>query len=101
MAPVPGDGASAQQLPVGQTPPFTTTLTFPANGGTQSVFLDRPSDCTVSETPPAGCTLSSIDPVTTQIEQPILYPVTVTNNCNPQVQPEAAVPVVAGPRFTG
>ena len=50
----PTDGVTSQQLPQGQTPPFTTTLTFPENGGTQSVFIDRPSDCTVSETPPAG-----------------------------------------------
>src|SRR5215207_3110081 len=52
----PADGASAQQAPQGQAPPFTTTLTFPEGGGTQSVFIDRPSECAVSETPPAGCT---------------------------------------------
>jgi hypothetical protein len=97
--PTDGDGATAQQLPEGQAPPFTSTLTFPANGGTQSVFIDRPSECTVSETAPPGCTLRSIDPVTTQIEEPILYPVTVTNNCDPVVEP--AVAVVQVPRFTG
>lgn len=94
-----GDGASAQQLPQGQTPPFTTTLTFPENGGTQSVFITGPSECTVSETAPPGCTLRSIDPATTQVEEPILYPVTVTNNCDPVVEP--AVAVVQVPRFTG
>jgi hypothetical protein len=99
IMPAPTDGASAQQAPPGQSPPFTTTLTFPEGGGTQSVFVDRRSDCTASETPPAGCTLSSIDPVTTQIENPILYPVTVTNNCDPGVEPAAAV--VEVPRFTG
>jgi hypothetical protein len=99
IMPAPTDGASAQQAPPGQSPPFTTTLTFPEGGGTQSVFIDRRSDCTVSETPPAGCTLSSIDPVTTEIEDPILYPVTVTNNCDPTV--EAAAAVVEVPRFTG
>ena len=93
----PQDGVDAQQLPQGQTPPFTTTLTFPENGGTQSVFITGPSECTVSETAPPGCTLRSIDPVTTQIEEPILYPVTVTNNCDPAV----AVAVVEVPRFTG
>ena len=84
-------------------PPFTTTLAFPADGGTQSVFIDRQSECTVSETPPPGCTLSSIDPVTTEIEDPILYPVTVTNNCDPgqPAEPEAAAAVVEQPRFTG
>jgi hypothetical protein len=66
---------------------------------TQSVFITARSDCTVSETPPAGCTLSSIDPVTTEVESPIVYPVTVTNNCDPAV--EAAAAVVEVPRFTG
>jgi hypothetical protein len=99
----PRDGVDAQQLPQAESPPFTTTLTFPADGGTQSVFIDRPSDCTVSETPPPGCTLSSIDPVTTEIEDPILYPVTVTNNCDPgqATEPDAAAAVVEVPRFTG
>jgi hypothetical protein len=96
---VPRDGTSAQQLPQAESPPFTTTLTFPEGGGTQSVFIDRPSDCTVTEAPPPGCTLTSIDPGTTQIENPILYPVTVTNNCDPAV--EAAAAVVEVPRFTG
>jgi Domain of unknown function (DUF5979) len=95
----PTDGATAQQLPQAESPPFTTTLTFPEGGGTQSVFIDRPSDCTVTEAPPPGCTLTSIDPGTTQIEDPILYPVTVTNNCDPAV--EAAAAVVEVPRFTG
>ena len=95
----PTDGATSQQVPQGQTPPFTTTLTFPAGGGTQSVFIDRPSDCTVSESPPPGCTLRSIDPGTTEVREPILYPVTVTNNCDPPVEPAAAV--VEAPRFTG
>ena len=99
IMPAPTGGISAQQAPPGQSPPFTTTLTFPEGGGTQSVFIDRRSDCTVSETPPAGCTLTSIDPGTTQIQDPILYPVTVTNNCDPAV--EAAAAVVEVPRFTG
>jgi hypothetical protein len=99
IMPAPTGGISAQQAPPGQTPPFTTTLTFPEGGGTQSVFIDRRSDCTVSETPPAGCTLTSIDPGTTQIQDPVLYPVTVTNNCDPAV--EAAAAVVEVPRFTG
>ena len=95
----PQDGVTSQQLPQGQTPPFTTTLTFPAGGGTQSVFIDRPSDCTVAETAPPGCTLRSIDPGTTEIRSPILYSVDVTNNCDPPVEPAAAV--VEAPRFTG
>src|SRR5262249_36509512 len=67
----PTDGVGVQQLPEGQSPPFTTTLTFPEGGGTQSVFIDRPSDCTVTEAPPPGCTLTSVDPGTTEIRSPI------------------------------
>jgi uncharacterized protein DUF5979 len=96
---MPPGAAEAQQLPQGQTPPFTTTITFPEGGGTQSVFITAESECTVSESPPPGCTLTSIDPVTTEIERAIVYPVTVTNNCDPAV--EAAVAVVEAPRFTG
>ena len=98
MVPIPRDGILAQQLPQGQSPPFTTTLTFPEGGGTQSVFIDRPSDCTVSETPPPGCTLTSIDPGTTEIRSPTLHSVRVTNNCDP---PQPAVAVAEVPRFTG
>src|SRR5262249_61580348 len=73
-------------------------MTFPEGGGTQSVFIDRPSDCTVTEAPPPGCTLTSVDPGTTEIRSPILYGVTVTNNCDPPV--EAAVAVVDAPPIT-
>ena len=95
---------AADALPPGQTPPFTTTLTFPATGGTQDVLITRTSDCTSSETPPPGCTLTSIDPVTTHVRQDIVYPVTVTNDCPPPAPEPAAAPAVAvvqAPRFTG
>ena len=98
----PRNGAAdAQQLPQGQSPPFTTTLTFPEGGGIQSVFITSESECTVSESPPPGCTLTSIDPVKTQIERAIIYPVTVTNNCDPAAQAAPAAAVVQEPRFTG
>jgi hypothetical protein len=93
---------SAQQLPQGNEPPFTKTLTFPETGGAEDVFISRPATCTVSETPPPGCTLTSIDPVTTEVLDDVEYPVTVTNNCDPAaavVEPAAAV--VEAPRFTG
>jgi len=95
--------ASADALPPGQFPPFTTTLTFQAQGGTQNVFLAAEGDCTVTETPPPGCTLTSIDPVETQVRQSVEYPVTVTNDCQPQPQApaQAAVAVVVAPSFTG
>jgi Domain of unknown function (DUF5979) len=113
-AKTPDDEADAESfdgvdnLPPGQKPPFEKDLTFPSNGGTQSILVaaKRPSECTVSETPPAGCTLTSIDPEKTAIEEPVVYPVTVTNNCDPAPQPEvaaagAATAVVTTPRFTG
>lgn len=102
-----------EALPPGLVPPFTTTLTFPAEGGTQDVFIARPSDCTISETSPPGCTLGSIDPATVAItEAPHLYPVKVTNSCASPSQSAAsvlsAVPaapaaaaVVGTPRTTG
>jgi hypothetical protein len=115
------DSMDVQNLPPGFKPPFETTLTFGPEGGTQEVLVadKHASDCTVSEEPPAGCTLTSIDPEkfqvggennagTTNIEngngKESVIPVTVTNNCNPPtpVQPQAAAAaVVATPRFTG
>jgi Domain of unknown function (DUF5979) len=99
---------SVDSLPAGNKPPFTETLTFGPNGGTQNVLIaaKHAGDCTVSETAPPGCTLTSIDPEKTAIEEPIVYPVTVTNNCNPPPQPAGAeaavaVAVVTAPRFTG
>jgi hypothetical protein len=103
MMPAP-EASAADALPPGQAPPFTTTLTFPANGGTQDVLITRSSDCTTSETPPPGCTLTSIDPVTTEVRDRIVYPVTVTNDCTPPPPDPgaaAAVAVVEAPRFTG
>jgi uncharacterized protein DUF5979 len=97
---------AADALPPGQKAPFTTTLTFPATGGTQDVLITEPGgDCTVTETPPPGCTLTSIDPVTTHVDAPKEFPVTVTNDC-PPAPPLAAAPapaavVVEAPRFTG
>ena len=105
IKPITPAPAAADALPPGQTPPFTTTLTFPATGGTQDVLITRASDCTVTETPPPGCTLTSIDPVKTEIRSDIVYPVTVTNDCPPPpMQPApapAAVAVVQVPSFTG
>jgi hypothetical protein len=99
--PGPSEGAAAQQLPPGQSPPFTTTLTFPEGGGAQDVLVSSRADCTVTETPPPGCTLTSIDPVTTQVREDVVYPITVTNDCDPGQPPEPAAAVVEVPRFTG
>ena len=103
------DGGVDASTDGGQTPPFTTTLTFGENGGAQDVLITRPASCTVTESPPPGCTLTSIDP-----KQPVLVEtsepvnVTVTNDCQvapaptttvPAAQPAAAV--AAAPSFTG
>jgi hypothetical protein len=116
-----------QNLPPGFKPPFETTLTFGPEGGTQQVLVadKHASDCTVTEEPPAGCTLTSIEPDAFQVggEPPPrvaidsengngngkerVIPVTATNNCDPStpVQPEVAAAtaaaVVAAPSFTG
>lgn len=98
------------QLPEGQSPPFSTVLEFPATGGTQSIFLARPSSCTLSETPPPGCTLASIQPSTVEMTQPNRFQALVTNNCEAPaavniqgtiVVNNPAPAVVATPRFTG
>ena len=109
-------------LPIGEKPPIEKDLTFPSNGGTQEVLVitsqRHPIECTTSETPPAGCTLTSIDKVTTELggrsvntavasqPEPDVHPVTVTNNCDPPLEPagaqaSVAVAVVTAPRFTG
>ena len=98
---VPRNGASAQQLPK-PCPAVHDHADVPRGGGTQSVFIDRTTDCPVTESPPAGCKLTSIDPGTTQIRNPILYSATVTNNCDPPPQPAwLRAAVVEAPRFTG
>ena len=71
-----GDG-----LPPAEPVPFTKTLTFPEGGGTQTIFMGEPGLCTITETPPAGCTLVSINPPTVDAIDTIEYPVTVTNDC--------------------
>jgi hypothetical protein len=110
------DGGS--DLPVGNKAPFETDLTFPSTGGTQNILVIKSRrsqiECTATETAPPGCTLKSIDPETTtigeppaarsaEVREPVVHPVTVTNECNPPAQPSAgaAVAVVEVPRFTG
>jgi hypothetical protein len=98
-----------QALPPSDGPPVDKTL-YLAAGETQTVFLDEQTTCTVSETPPPGCTLVSIDPPTVVVDKFVVYPVTVTNDCpEPEAEPEAeaeaepaaAEVVAAEPTFTG
>ena len=111
------DRTRSAELPAGQLPPFTTVLTFPETGGTQDVLIAGLSSCTVSEAPPApGCTLAGVTPETTQVTGPQVFPVFVTNTCEPPAQPSSvniqgtivvnqppapSPVVVATPRFTG
>ena len=107
-----GQAQSSGGLPPGNEPPFTQTLTFPEGGGMQSIFigvLRRRARgvltvCTITETPPPGCTLVSINPSTVTVDGrdpslQIVFEVTVTNNCEVAAAPAAAVP--AAPTFTG
>jgi hypothetical protein len=104
-------GPSAQtdnSLPTAQTPPFTDQLVFDNTGGTQHVFLDNSATCTIDEDPPAGCTLTSINPSKLTINAPVVFESTVTNDCQapPAVVPPAVVPAAAPvvgvtPKFTG
>jgi len=106
----------AADLPTGQFSPFSTVLEFPATGGTREVLLANPSSCTLSETPPPGCTLAGIEPAKVEFTAPkTVNQALVTNNCEAPPpapvniqgttvvdQPAAASPVVvATPRFTG
>jgi hypothetical protein len=109
-AAVTTDGVNAS-TDGGQTPPFTTTLTFGENGGAHDVLISQPASCTVTESPPPGCTLTSIDPkqpVPVETTEPVN--VTVTNDCQvaptptttvPAAQPAPAAAVVGTPLFTG
>ena len=92
------EDAAPLELPPGIPPPFTQTLTFTEGGGILSIFITTEAACTITETPPAGCTLVSIDPPTVEILEPALFTVTVTNNCEVAAAP-AAIP--AAPTFTG
>ena len=102
-------GVGAQQdLPEGRVATFTETLVFDEEGGTQSIFIGEPGGvCTVSEEPPAGCEVESIEPEVTDVDDDEVFPVTVTNSC--AVAPTtttappapAAAPAAAEPRFTG
>ncbi len=100
----PGGEVAAEGLPQADGPPVDKTLNLAA-GETQSILLDNGAVCTISETPPAGCTLVSIDPDPVvnvrfdDVEEQGVIPVTVTNNCEVAAAPAAAVP--AAPTFTG
>ena len=85
-------------LPPVDGPPIDRILNLAA-GETQSLYLDADTDCTISETPPTGCTLVSISPSTViPVTELVVSPVTVTNNCEVAAAPAA---VSAAPTFTG
>ena len=88
--------AAGNGLPVGEVAPFDKTLIFPAGGGTQTIVMKVRAVCTISETPQPGCTLVSINPPTVEVTDDIVYPVTVTNNCEVAAEAVAAVPTFTG-----
>jgi hypothetical protein len=70
-------------------------LSYGAGGGTKYVYMDRGSDCTVTEPHNGGAASVDITPAQVSTRPaPAAYPVTVANIC-----PEAAV--VAQPNFPG
>jgi hypothetical protein len=81
------------ELPAGISPPATVHLAFPAEGGTQTLFIGEGS-CTVTETDiPTGCTLEGITPANFEItdldsvEPALPIEVTVTNRCAVAIEP--------------
>ncbi len=99
----PEGETAAQALPQADGPPVDKTLTFPAEGGTQSILLDAATDCTITETAPPGCMLVSIDPPTVTVgSDDVLFErvlsVTVINDCEFAAAPAA---IAAAPTFTG
>jgi hypothetical protein len=80
-------------LPDGVTPPATVHLTFPAEGGTQTLYIGE-GTCTVTETDlPTGCELEGITPAQFVVEdldsvEPALpTEVVVTNRCAVAIEP--------------
>ena len=103
---VQSNEVGAEGLPPVDELPVNKTLPFLEGGGTESVFLffEGATVCTISETPPPGCTLVSIDPATvpvndTAVDSGTVFTVTVTNDC--EVPPAPAAAVAAVPTFTG
>jgi hypothetical protein len=86
-----GGEASTSELP---PPPFAVDLTHGASGGLRHVYTPGPIACTITEPDNGGAATTTIDPPTVLVEDPLAYPVTVTN-----IFPAAAV--VAQPNFPG
>ena len=111
-------------LPTADFPPFGPKVVNVAAGETVRLLAAGPVDCTITEDPPEGCTLTSIEPETVSTSPPmtqidsqvngddppplIVHPVTVVNDC-PAAAPAGAAPadaapadvVQAQPTFTG
>ncbi|MET0626938.1 MAG: hypothetical protein ABW033_00600 [Acidimicrobiia bacterium] len=95
--PVDEEIPTSEALPEGHVAPFSTTLTFPETGGTQTLTITDGASCTVTEAvQPPGCTLVSITPPSAVIEADTTRTVAVTDQCEITIKP-----VVVQPRFTG
>ena len=109
VCPEPNGEAGAEGLPLADGPPVDKTLNLAA-GETQGILLSNGTMCTISETPPAGCTVSIDRPIVEIADEDIidqaLFSVTVTNDCevdaaSAAAEPAAAEVVEAVPAFTG
>ena len=110
-------------LPAADFPPYGAHTWNVADGETLRLLVAKGSSCEISEVPPEGCTLTSIDPDTvdtgplmtqtgtagTEVDVPTTPPltvhtVTVTNDCPAEAAAADAAPadvVAATPTFTG
>ena len=108
-------------LPAADFPPYGAHTWNVADGETLRLLVAKGSSCEITEVPPEGCTLTSIDPDTvdtgplmtqtgsagTEVDIPTTPPltvhtVTVTNDCPAEAADAAPADVVAAtPTFTG
>jgi hypothetical protein len=102
MVPVPIELAQDTDYPN----PFSTTLTFGPDGGSQDIVFDGAYTCEVTETDTGGAS-SVAGEGTVVIAAPIAYAITITNTfvapdtLAPTTTQEARADTIARPRFTG
>jgi hypothetical protein len=104
--------AEVAELPTADFPPFGPKTVNLQDGETVRLLAAGPVDCTITEDPPEGCTLVSIDPDTVHTSNPndrasaevngdvpplIVHTVTVINDCPAEVLPAEDAPAEAAP----
>jgi hypothetical protein len=103
---------SLNDLPTADFPPFGPQTVNLRDGETVRLLAAGPVDCTITEDPPEGCTLVSIDPDTVHTSNPndraatedngdepplIVHTVTVINDCPAETVPAETAPAEAAP----